>query len=100
MLIMTPVEAIHYELMRTRNQLQAIDMIELLRNVLAKGVPGTSGGRCPSLCSHRDLTRGDHTWDPHEALLVHGPIDGFGPSYPMREIDHHASRKFSVQLLP
>ena len=48
MLIMTPVEAVHDELMRTRDQLQAIDVIELLRNILAEGVPSTSGGDTPA----------------------------------------------------
>jgi len=41
-LIVTPIETIHDELMCARNKLQIVHMIELLRNVLSESVSGTS----------------------------------------------------------
>ena len=46
--LMSPVVAVHDELMGTGNPGQVIGVVELLRNVLAERVAGTTGGDAPT----------------------------------------------------
>mmetsp|Transcript_123539 Transcript_123539/g.360766 ORF Transcript_123539/g.360766 Transcript_123539/m.360766 type:complete len:214 (-) Transcript_123539:283-924(-) len=46
--VMAPVVALHHKLVCPRNELQAIGMVELLRDVLAEGVAGTAGRDAPA----------------------------------------------------
>lgn len=49
MLLVTPVVAIHHKLVRSCNQLQAVGVVEVLRDVLAKGEASTSRGDAPTV---------------------------------------------------
>ena len=48
-LLVGPVKAIHDQLVGARNQLQIVGVIEVLRNVLSKCEPGTSGRDTPTM---------------------------------------------------
>lgn len=47
-LVMTPIIAFHDQLMRSRHKAQAICVVELLRDVLTKGVPSASRRYAPA----------------------------------------------------
>lgn len=48
-LVVAPVEAVHDQLMGTSDQLEVVSMIEVLRDVLAKGEACTSGRDTPAM---------------------------------------------------
>ena len=47
-LVVRPVVALHHQLVRARDQVQAVRGIELLADILPKGVPCASGGDAPA----------------------------------------------------
>ena len=47
-LLVTPIEAIHHQLMCARDKLEVVHVVELLRDILSEGIPGTSGGNTPA----------------------------------------------------
>lgn len=47
-LVVRPVVALHDQLVSSRDQCQAVGRIELLRDVLPKGVPCTARGDAPA----------------------------------------------------
>jgi hypothetical protein len=46
--ILTPVIALHHQLMRSRHECQAIVVVECFRDVLTECIAGTSGADTPS----------------------------------------------------
>lgn len=65
---------LHDQLVGAGNQAETVDAVELLRDVLAKGVPGSSWRNAPS----RPLVRVGPEQVAHRALvrnLLH-PVDG------------------------